>query len=160
MIAGCACCAIQSRPPANGGERNAAAFATVCGISEKPAHYDGKFVEVRGIYWQGALNHFCPGPSRIDLIETTGYKGTDRLEFATDRKSFDALNALFIRQAQAGLHGEIWATISGKLLTGSVRDDSGHAIAPALLIVHSVTATEVSTNPTYDYGAVFKLSPR
>jgi hypothetical protein len=164
----CACSNAQfkstsKQPPAQ-------AIISICDLFKDLTRYRGELVTVRGIYWHG-LRQPCPDsfvtldhkwPSALNLVDSdlVATQGQN-VPFKTDRKSWDVLDEITLREIREGRHEEIWVTAVGKLRTpeGYIRDDGrvaggyGHlGVFPAELVVQRVFDIEIKATPTYDYG--------
>jgi hypothetical protein len=147
---------------------------TVCELSRDFAAYADQTISVRGVYYYG-LRQDCPQkcatgepwPSALELADSGYHWSGERVPFATDQHSWDALDALLLEKARSGEKIELWVTVLGhlKVHRGSplgpcdwvangisdglqVRGRSG-----AVLIVKRFSAAEVRYNPQtpYDY---------
>lgn len=144
---------------------------SVCELLKNIQQYRNTIVDVTGIYWNG-LRQSCPEPfvtgghawpSAVDLVEA-GYVsmgGGQTPSFETDRKSWDALQLLVLREARARRREEVWVRIRGEVRAPAryVRDGGeifggyGHLGGfPAELVVERVLDVNIRPNPTFDYS--------
>jgi len=146
---------------------------TVCQLFNDLQSYGGKRLAVRGIYWNG-LRQACSRrlvvvgrewPTALNLVDSEfAAADNEPVSFVTDRRSWDALDRLMIREARAGKREEIWVTMIGKLRTPvyvradrAVSGGYGHLGAfPAELVVERVTDIAVKANATYDYRELLR----
>ena len=156
-----------------------AAPLSICDLLSNISGYRNEMITVRGIYWYG-LRQSCSQPlttgnhlwpSAVNLVDTDfasrAYQST--LSFETDRKSWDDLEKLVIREAKLGRSEEIWTTITGKLIApeayirsdGQVVGGYGESnVFPAELVVKAVIDTAVRRVPTYDYQKLLRRPGR
>lgn len=166
------------------GDERAAQPITVCELLKNLASYRGKMVAVRGIYYYGLREPKCADelttgghrwPAAINLIGSPSpapkpgaldFTGEEAVEFATDWTSWEKWGAVLLEQSRAGLRGEIWITVHGKVRArdryvrpdGTVSPGYGHLGAfPAEIVVKRILDVQVKTDPpTYDYSVLLK----
>lgn len=158
------------------GDERPAQVISVCELLKNLASYRGKIVAVRGIEYYGLRARSCPEefvtgnrrwPWAVDLVHSSHPSpGEERVQFATDDSSWDEWGEVLIREAKAGLRGEIWMTVLGKVRARQtyIREDGavflgyGHlGVLPAQLVVKRIFDIEVKRDPpTYDYSIILK----
>lgn len=142
---------------------------TVCELLKNATSYRGKRVVIRGVYWYGLrgscaepfVTRMHQWPSAINLVDSEfRHPNTDSVSFRTDRKGWDDLDELTIKEGRAGRREEIWVTIAGLVRApeeyvrkdGSLAGGYGHlGVFPAELVVEHVSEISVVPNPTFDY---------
>lgn len=142
---------------------------SVCEILKNFEKYRNKEVDAIGVYWFG-LRESCPEPfitgdrkwpAALHLVDAGATAGSDMsVRFETDRKSWDDLQLLAVREGKAGKREEIWTIIRGEVRVpdkyvradGSVFGGYGHMGAfPAELVIRRVLEVSIKSNATYDY---------
>lgn len=168
-------CVLQTRPD-EAKAISVGPATTVCDLLGNLPAYNGRVVKVRGIYWNG-IRQTCTKPlttsghtwpSAVNLVESSEPTNEARI-ITTDHESWDKLDTIALRTAQAHRKAEIWVTVMGRVRapTSFVRKDGrvvggyGHlGVFPAELVVAHVSEIEVRSNPTFDYGQLLNSGGR
>jgi hypothetical protein len=94
---------------------------------------------------------------------------SEAVQFQTDIRSWDRLDAVVLREAKARRREEIWVTVTGLVRApekyvregGRIAAGYGHlGIFPAEIVVQQIRDVVVKPTPTYDYGALVRHTDR
>jgi len=168
----CGCSKPEARPAVDPDKE--VATLSVCDVLKEIATYQNTMVRVTGIYWYG-LRQSCPEPlmiggrtwpSAIELTDAAASRNRGgRLDFETDRGSWDRLYEFLGNEARAGKKEEIWVSAVGRFEGVQVRANGtvggfGHmAMLPGELVVQRITDIRVKDRPTYNYGELLPARP-
>ena len=141
---------------------------SVCEVLRNADLYGGQVIRVRGIYFD-ALRGECPNavmesggsvwPSALNIVDSS-LAASLRMPvvFETDRRSWEAVQAFWMKEAQKRIREEIWVTFEGQLQTADPGSKKlggfGHlGVFPAQIVVKRVdlNSIKVESKPTYYY---------
>ncbi len=141
---------------------------SVCEVLRNIDLYRGKLIRVRGIYFDGIRDQCPPAirewggavwPSALNIADSDLASSLKMpVDFSTDRTSWEAPEAFWMKEARKKVREEIWVTFEGTLQTADPGSRKlggfGHLGGfPAQLVVKSVDLSSIAivASPTYEY---------